>query len=587
MSTTSLDNITGPTPTLEGDFIFDTKFNQVQYEAEIWLDNSGGNSINSRQPINPNSIINLTINDTLANWVTQGTITIMYPPEADSAGKTSQYGQNVSSNNFGGKYVFRNDGLDLLRIRLVPKINPVNTGKSYIVQEDKKFWTLSFLFSIYDKEQIKAPQGSINAASNNLEALKLYFWDCWYQRLNTRVLEYSTALSPLASLDKDLDNGNLPQGVLRTGQAIKEIIDTGLNQTPSQTTPGSFIDTSVGGGLGFNYSPTSEIGPNFDIGAAKIFYTAPAFATAYDSLMYVYNKHVCSTNPISTPSTGRQPPRGGRPFSNQVFDFCILKKEKGPSEKDIGQLTLTPVSSIFKQAGNTQTGPGKYQIEHFYVQSYDSDSANKILKAPKGDGKKNNVDITSPGYSYIQSYSFVDIAPATNSEQFCNRPVCSFDYKNRTFNIEFSNNNVLTARKFITERYINNLYKQGQTEKLFLITLEEEKKNLNYIPTFSNDGDNPKIRQSAGLQKLLKIGLFQNTCINFKTPGLPFREAGRFIAIDKISGSKIGEFEDKLYGQWFIIDIKHIFEAELYYNDITAVKIHRFTESPVKFFGTI
>lgn len=585
MPAISLNSINGPAPTLDADFVVDTKYNQVQYEAEIWLDNSGGSSISRRQSVNPNSIINLTINETLANWATQGTITLMYPPEAEPGTTSTKYGQTVTTNN-AGRYVFRNDGLDLLRIRLVPKINPTNVAKSYIVQQDKKFWTLSYLFSIYDKEEIDMPQGSLNAAANNLKALKLYFWDSWFQRLNTRVIEYSTALSPNASPDFNLDNGNFPQGVLRTGQAIKEIIEVGLNESPNQTTPGSFIDTSIGGGLGFNYQPTANIGPDFDIGAANIFYTAPAFATAYDSLMYVYNKHVSSAA-ISTSPQGPQLPRGGQPFSNQIFDFCILKKDKGPTEKDIGQFTLKPVSSIFKEAGNTQTKPGKYQIEHFYIQSYADDSANKILKAPKGDGKSNTVDITSPGYSYIQNYRFVDIAAVTNSQTFCNRPVYSFDYKNRLFNIEFNNNSVFTARKFITEKYITNLYKQGDGEKLFLVNLEDEKKNLNFTPIFSNDGDNPKIRQSAGLQKLLKIGLFQNTCINFRTLGLPFRESGRFIAIDKITGSKTGEHEDKLYGQWFIIDIKHIFEAEIYYNDITAVKIHRFTESPVKFPGTL
>lgn len=571
----SINSIEGPTPIVDSDFITNTKFNQVDYETEIWLDNSGGGSLSRRQAINPNSIINLTINDSLANWVSQGTMTIMYTPESEPI--STKYGQSVSTNY--GRYVFRNDGLDLLRIRMVPKTNPVNVAKSYSVQEDRKFWTLSFLFSIYDKEEISLPQGAENAAANTLKALKLHFWDCWFQRLNTRVIQYSTALSPNARIDTNLDNGT--QGVLKTGQAIKEIIDIGLNENPEQNKPGPYIDTSIGGGLGFNYSPTPEIGKDFDIGGANIFYTAPAFATAYDSLMYIYNRHVSNTSRSTSPSPGR--PRGGAAYSNKVFDFSILVKEKGPTEKDVGQLTLKSVTSFFNEAGNEPTKPGKYQIEHFYLQAYADDKASEIMKAPRGDGKSSTVDITSPGYSYIQNYKFVDIAPVTNSDKFCNRPVYSFDFKNRVFNIEFNNNSVLAARKFMSDSYIDKLYKQGSGEKLFLVTLEEEKKNLNFAPVFSPDGDNPDIRQSFGLQKLLKIGLFQNACINFRTPGLPFRETGRFIAIDKITGSKSNEFEDKFYGQWFIIDIKHVFESEIFYNDITAIKVHRFTESSVKF----
>jgi hypothetical protein len=581
MSAVSLDSIAGTTTTLDTDFIVDTKFNQVEYEVEIWLDNSGGNSINQRVPLNPNSIVNLTINDTLANWAAQGTITVMHSPESAPANQSSDYGQSILTPR--GNYVFRNDGLDLLRIRMIPKTNPSN-NKSYSSQSDRKFWTLSFLFSIYDREEIDLPQGSRNAAGSTIKALKLYFWDCWYQRLNTRVVQYSTGLSTKSTVDPTLDNGT--QGVLKTGEAIKEIIDLGLSESGKQGSLGGYMDPSIGSGFGFNYPPTVNIGPDFDIGAANIFYTAPAFATAYDSLMYMYSKHVSSEFIPSSPA-GPQPPRGGRPFSNKVFDFCLLKKEKGPNETDIGQLSLKPISKIFEKAGNTQTGPGQYQIEHFFVQGYGADSANKAYRAPKGDNSSNNIDITSPGYSYIQNYRFVDIAAATNAQDFCNRPVYSFDYKNRVLNIEYDNNSVTTARKFMSDRYIKQLYKSGSGDEIFLINLEEEKKDLNFKPTFSNDGDNPDIRQSIGLQKLLKIGVFQNACINFRTLGLPFRESGRFIAIDKIDGVESGEFEDKFYGQWFIIDIKHIFESEIYYNDITAIKMHRFAASSVNLYGTL
>jgi len=68
MPAVPLNSITGPTPTLNSDFVFDARFNQVEYEVELWLDNSGGNSQSGKVPINPNSIVNLTIDDILANW---------------------------------------------------------------------------------------------------------------------------------------------------------------------------------------------------------------------------------------------------------------------------------------------------------------------------------------------------------------------------------------------------------------------------------------------------------------------------------------------------------------------------------------
>jgi len=584
--TTPLPSLNGSTPgssvlTTGNDFVFDMKFNQVQYEVELWLDNSGGNSLERRLPINPNSVINLTINNTLANWSSQGTLTMMHIPDGNSGIGTAGITNNTQYTN----YVFRNDGLDLLRVRMKPKLNPTN-GRGYSAS-DGKFWTLSYLFSIYDREEIDLPQGELNATSNKAKALKLYFWDCWYQRLNTRVIQFSTGLSNKAKQDPTLDNGL--QGVLRTGEAIKEIIDLGLSESPDQTkyNGSAFPDPSINPGADFTYDVTPGIGADFDIGAANIFFTAPAFATAYDCLMYVYNKHVSSAQIAST--SGPQPPRGGGRFSNQIFDFCILSKEKGPDEKSVGQLTLKPMSSFFEKAGSSASGPGEYQIEHFILQSYfDNDTPSKTYRAPKSNSASENVDISSPGYSYISNYRFVDIAAEINSLEFCNRPVHSFDFRGRAWNIEYNNNSVLTARKFIAEKYISKLYKQGgDGEKLFLPVLEEEKKDRNFNPVFSPDGDNPNIRQNIGLQKLLKLGVFENAAINFRTLGLPFRESGRFIAIDKINGADAGEFEDKFYGQWFIIDIKHIFESEIYYNDITAVKVHRFNTLPINLPGTI
>ena len=181
------------------------------------------------------------------------------------------------------------------------------------------------------------------------------------------------------------------------------------------------------------------------------------------------------------------------------------------------------------------------------------------------------------------------MAAVTNTTQFASTPVYSFDFKNRTFNTEFKNNTVLTARNFMSEKYIKEVYKSNKTslDKLFLINIDQDKKNKNIKPAFSLHGDNPVIRQHAGLHKLLYIGLFQNAAINFRTLGLSFREPGRFIAIDRTEGVEGGTYEDKFYGQWFIINIKHIFESEFYYNDITAIKIHRFQELKNQFPGLL
>lgn len=562
---------------------FGAKFNQLEHEVEIYLDNGATDSNARRYPINPNSIVNLTIEETLANWAANGHLTFFYNPEASTGeydGKTGNIRTaqtGINSTDQKSFFHFRNDGKDLLRIRIVPRtqdpsnISRAGAGESFDIRPDDKHWTLSFLFSIYDMEDIDLPPGAVNAASATTKCLKVYFWDYWYQKMITNTMQYSTALSYKANIESDIqDDIYYNPGTIYTGQAMKEIIDLSLSQDSSQA---NYSGTSVTDpSLQIDYPPTASFGEEWEEGAAKIFYTAPATSTAHDSLMYVYDKHVSSYE------------------YNSVNDFSILTKERGPKANDVGYLTLKSTTSFFQKAGNSPDAPGEYQIEHYFLQGYASekDRASKHLRGPIGGSGSTNVDMKSLKYNQITNYRFVDISTLTNTTQFCTSPVYSFDFKNRKFNVEFKDNSVATAREFMSNNYIDNVYKTGRdNEKLFLITLDKDKKDRNIKPIHSLYGDNKQIRQSSGLQRLLYLGLFHNMAINFRTLGLTSRETGRFISIDRTDGVESGIFEDKFYGQWFIINVKHVIESELYFNDITAVKIHRFDTLPLAFNDTI
>jgi hypothetical protein len=532
------------------DAVFDTKFNHVKHIVEIYLDSSNGESDNPifKYPINPNAIVNLTIDDTLSDWVVKGNLTFLYNPEvASSEMNKAMEAAGITSLNPDPFYNFRADGNDRLRIRIVPDLNDTNlnnenTGLTQL--PDRKHWTMSYLFSVYDIEDIGSPPGAQNAASASIKCLKIYFWDEWYQKMITDIMEYSTAKS---NLDQKLE----------TGEAMKEIVEQSLRGLDSTD------------GVPINQS-------EWERGSSKIFFTSPTQTTAYESLMYIYDKHISE---VSLAGSGE----------DKLYDFSLLIKEKGPEETSVGQLTLKPVSTFFEKAGIDS--PGEYQIEHFFLQGYGNEETPAGLRrgAPLSDSSDGLIDFKSAKYGTITSYRFVDISPIMNFGEFCTSPIYSFDFKNRKYNIEFKNNSVEEARKFISKKYIENVYKSGDPEKLFLITLDRDKeKNRNIKPTFSVYGDEEDIslRQSQGLQKLLYLGLFQNECIHFRTLGLSFREPGRFIGIDKPEGVESGDFQDKFFGQWFVINVRHVFEAEIYYNEITAVKIHRHQEPNYNFPGT-
>ena len=522
-------------------FKANTKYNQLKHSVEIYLDNSNSESELRRFPINPNAIINLTIESDLADWVTRGTMTFLYTPNAVLDGKDSKTGNNINAipsiarkiadpsvflnkqtNQLvkdsiktpeqNGSYVFRCDGNDLLKIRITPapddpsNFNKTGTSKyaGYDVDQSDKFWSLTHLFSISDIEDIDNMPGATGAASADLKCLKVYFHDIRFQKMSANLI----------------------------------------------------------------------------VGGTKLFYTAPAYVSAYDALNYVYNHHT-STEKYTSTSFGTD---------INIHDLSILTIEKGPAPDDVGYFTLKPLSWYFKKAGNTANEPGILQTEHFYLQGYADNKINvsKKKRAPTSNNTS-KVDIKSPKHNIISSYNFVDISPKTNSNIFRSRPVHSFNFSSRQFNIEFENNTVTKAREFIAKQYISNVYKNdgAEPEKLFLITLDKDKRNLSLTPTYSLYGEDPITRQCAGIQKLIYTGVFQNACIHFRAPGLPFRQIGRFIAIDRTEGVESSIYNDKLYGQWFIISIRHVFEGEMYYNDITAVKLHRFDKLSLEFTGTI
>jgi hypothetical protein len=526
-----------------------TRFNEQEYEYEIYLDNSEGvNTFN----INPAAIVSLDIEHTLADWVTRGSLTIFYAFEAIE-NKPNTPGELGDS---GNNYIFKNDGSDTLYIRIFPRLDALEE-----LEVNRNHWELVYKFAIYDVEDINSPPGAQNAAGNSMKCKKFYFWDRMYQRMISNYMEYSTGLSTDPRKDSDR--------AIPTGVAMREIIEKALVRDGN-----SFFD------LPYSTSLVGGSDNTWDDGDAKIFYTAPVSTTAYESLMYIYSKHVSSNKKrLIAPTSG---PRGGKFLKNSLNDFCILQKEQGPSTEkgDEGYFVLRPVAEYFKKAGTSE--PGEFQIEHFYLQGYTPEVPNINPKiAPDSKEQNLQIDTKLGSYSLITEYQFVDISPFTNTTDFCSYVVHSFDFDKRVFNIEFEQNSIESARKFIASQYITNVRTKNNTEKegLFLLNIDNFKltnKNIKHVYDLDGGVDRTTDRQAKGLQKLLQTGLFQNACINFRVPGSTNRKPGRFIAIDKQEGVDENAFNYKFFGQWFIINVKLLFEGGAFVNEITAVKLHKF-----------
>ena len=156
--------------------------------------------------------------------------------------------------------------------------------------------------------------------------------------------------------------------------------------------------------------------------------------------------------------------------------------------------------------------------------------------------------------------------------------------------MQFQQNTVKQAKQLLADNYIDPLFKakgSSNNKELFLPTLHKSKDQRNIFPIFTLNGDETQdgsvVRQKSGIHQLMYTGLFQNACLTFKTLGLTLRQPGSFIALDKMEGCQDSDYNNKLYGQWFVMKVDHIFEAGSYVNIIYAIKIHRHQEKQLKF----
>lgn len=573
---TTQPNVTIPTITkskFDSGKYTQQKYNEIYHDVDLYLDNSGNFDAPRRYFINPAAVLGLHMSDTVNDWVVDGHLTFMYLPggveglvkaktgsasETPIDGVTKAAAENADALE---SYLFRGDGFDLLRVMIMPKSvvsdGPVGKGGLTITKNDTK-WMLSYLFSIYDVEDVNEIPELQGITSTYMKCLRLKFHDVRYQMLQTTNLEYSSALPKsskfVPNFQSDIAYGS---GVLHTGNMLKDIFNEAL------------ANPLLGGCNEFEIKDSDP----WDKGKSELFYTSPAQYSAADDISYVYSHHV-----------SEKKLEGG--VEADYYDMCVLHTDRAEKFGLLEKIALTPMSEFFEKAGKDK--PGDLQKEHFFVTSNTEEkTATSFYRAPIG-GEGKNIDLKTSKYGQIMSYSFVDMSAAINSNMFCSTPVYSVDIGNREFNTEFRGNDIISARRMIANSYISKLFKAGtDNEKLFLPTIHKNKGDINIFPTFSLNGTNPTVRQKNGLHQLLYTGVFQNACICFKVYGLTFRESGTFIGIDKSEGCADNDYNNKLYGQWFVVKVDHIFEAGAYVNLIYAVKVHRYKEQETKFEGTL
>lgn len=556
-------------------FIVSQKYNDLYYDVDLYLDSKGnyqnGDEFvnNKKYNINPASVISLNIIDSINDWVVDGEMTFLMSttneetPESQTTGQPTEIVTNNTTKDklISKNFQFRGDGYDLLRVLVCPKTS-VAGQENISLGKRNPAWQLSYIFSIYDIEDINDFPTLAGHASGYLKCIKVKFHDLRYQIMKTSNIEYSTSFPKDQTLKPNFETGIAKTlGVLPTGQILKDIFNYTL------------ANFELGGIEEFKIKDDVE----WDTGSSNLFYTSPAQYTAFDDTEYILSHHVSNKSLITPNQT-----------TTQLKDMCMLHTSRGKKFGDLENISLTPLQDFFKKAGDSYQSSGPLLKERFYITKLTSKASSVTeMKSPLMNSNNIDNDIKTTKYGRILSFCLTDMPGSINSEEFRTTPIYSVDIARRQFNVDFNGNDVITAKKAIAKTYISNLYKKGEDESVSLHTLHVRKKDFNVFPEFSLHGNNKVVRQAKGLHQLLYTGLFQGTSIIFQVLGLTNRESGTFISIEETDGSDNNDVANKLYGQWFVTRVEHMFQSNAYFNMIYAVKLHRFRPLINKFENTI
>ena len=491
-------------------------YNRQKYQIDIVFDNLQGNTFQ----LNLAALVSLDIEEDSRDWYKRASLVIRNPDNVFE----QKIIAGATSNQY---YKFRNDGRDIVYI--VIKLIEDTDLKESGIQVDYDVWGMSYKFVVYDREDIPGD-------SSKQKQLKLYLWEYEQQILAETNLAWSTnkllsgGISPADATDA--------QKLVPTGTAIKNLLIDALT----------------------NYLPP-VFDSNWDVGSSKISYTAPANYTASDSLNYLMKKHVSA-------QIGAD---GGA-------DPCVLTRTRFTNK-----WKLFSYSNLFNQAINAGSiglnlsvpTAGSLQREVMVLTEQIGSEENEYLfslpQSPYSSGIA-NTNFNNPTISSIQNINFVDMSTIDSMQEMVTTPCYSNNLKDKTFSVDFKNNDIQNVKSYINNNYSNKmkLYAKPDT----LLTLNKTKTDTLAVKNVYSYSPDKQSQLAEGRNMLLTSALYYNTSVSFKVLGTTMREAGTFIGIRKGSGFVADEFANKLLGQWLTYNVVHHFTETDYTNQITALRMH-------------
>lgn len=503
-----------------------------------------------RKLFTKSGIEDLVIEDDLFEWYTKGYIRLRNDEDDMERGLGPD--KILSMLRLSKTYKMRGDGRDILSVNITPNLQ---TLKSWVARvsgiekrPDEDIYKFSNDFAVYDvKTEYEGRQ----------QFKVLYFWDVRYQLLLERNIHFSTGLvkkKKEKQFEKKIRVVNNKDREIPTGEAIQAFLEQALEDQKPE-----FED---------------EL---WDKGGVKVFYSSPAQYKGLNDLDYLMSNHVSDDE-------------GDNDFSILKYDTYIKK------------WTLMSISKYFDKALDGE-GAGDYQFDKFQISQHsgplgflgplasflttnkapnlklkDLNSKVKSIKVPLpkiGQTFRKNMPAGESMELEPDQWKFEDLAGIDNQTLLTTYAVHSYNVSNHEFNIDIFDNEIRTVSEKFQENYLDGKF-IGDPDPVLNFQLtkgKKEQKVLNNLFTLDQD---EKARAIKGRNQLFKNLIFLNNAVSLNVKGDTHRRTGRFFSLDRKDPYFPNEFDDKILGQYFIVNVKHVISKETYKNELLGVKPYRY-----------
>lgn len=503
-----------------------------------------------RKLFTKSGIEDLVVEDDLFEWYTKGYIRLRNDEDDMERGLGPD--KILSMLRLSKTYKMRGDGRDILSINITPNLQTLRSWVARVSgiesRPDEDIFKFSNDFAVYD----------VKTEYNGKQQFKvLYFWDLRYQLLLERNIHFSTALvkkEQESQFEKKIRVVNNKDREVFTGDAIKEFLKHSLEDQKPE-----FEDDL------------------WDKGGAKVFYSSPAQYKGLNDLDYLLDSHVSDDEGDN--------------------DFCILKYDTF-----IKKWTLISISKYFDKALQGEEA-GDYQYDKFQISQHAGPlgflgplasflTSNKAPNLKLGDlnSKVKSIKVPIPKIGQTQrknmvpgesmelepdSWKFEDLAGLDNQNLLTTYAVHSYNCMTHEFNVDVFNNEIRTVSEKFQENLLNGNF-IGDPEPVLNFQLTKGKKNQKVYNNLFTLDQEEKTRAIKGRNQLFKNLIFLNNAVSLNVKGDTHRRTGRFFSLDRKDPYFPNEFDDKILGQYFIVNVKHIISKETYSNEMLGVKPYRF-----------